>query len=36
MKQNDKITWVHISDLQFGKDRRDFRLYESLIRDLNP
>ena len=34
MKQNDKITWVHISDLQFGKDRRDFRLYESLIRDI--
>lgn len=34
MKQNDKITWVHISDLQFGKDRCDFRLYESLIRDI--
>ncbi len=34
MKQEGKISWIHISDLQFGNEKINSDLYESLIKDI--
>lgn len=34
MKRKKKISWIHISDLQFGNKQIDCNVYNSLIKDI--
>lgn len=34
MKQKNRISWIHISDLQFGNEKYDTYRYKSLVKDI--